>query len=44
MIFERRAGELWITTRWQSNLQVKLFEDDFRVVAVQRDESLPEVR
>jgi hypothetical protein len=29
MIFERRAGELWITTRWQGNLQVKLFEDDF---------------
>lgn len=28
-IFERRPGELWITTGFQGALQVKLMEDDF---------------
>ena len=29
MIFERRPGELWITTRIQGGLQLKLMEEDF---------------
>ncbi len=28
-VFERRPGELWITSRFQGALQVKLFEEDF---------------
>ncbi len=28
-IFERRPGELWITSSFQGSLQVKLFEEDF---------------
>jgi hypothetical protein len=28
-VFERRAGELWITTGFQGALQVKLMESDF---------------
>ncbi|MEE2658827.1 MAG: sialidase family protein [Candidatus Latescibacterota bacterium] len=29
MVFEHRAGELWITTRHQGGLQLRLLEDDF---------------
>ena len=29
MVFERRPGELWVTTGFQGNLRVSIKEDDF---------------